>query len=171
MVCTTPGQGRLPIPDRYRGADPRNTYHYITGAMDILRGRTDRTSPRGMVSKRPGYRRWRWATGDLVMLVGRCSTFRCPAVGPAGGDNRPARPGRQGGMDYTETAETIAMREQVAMVNEGLSGLVVRQFGKRMRPGRHGGSSMATSPAAVVSTATGLPPEHPPAAAATCNAR
>ena len=24
------------IPDRYAGADPRSTYHYVTGAMDIL---------------------------------------------------------------------------------------------------------------------------------------
>ena len=35
-------------------------------------------------------------------------------------------------LDYTDTAETVAMREQVAMLNEALSGLVVLQFGKRM---------------------------------------
>ena len=35
-------------------------------------------------------------------------------------------------VDYQETADTTAMREEVAVVNEGLSRLDLRQFGKRI---------------------------------------
>ena len=39
------GKENYRIPKRYRDGDPRNTWHYTTRAMDILRGRTDhRTS-------------------------------------------------------------------------------------------------------------------------------
>ena len=74
-----------------------------------------------------------WATGDLVALVGPLldvSEHRRLSL-PAETIVLRSRLDKAV-IDYQETADTTAMREQVAVVNEGLSRLDLRQFGKRI---------------------------------------
>ena len=117
-------------PDRYRDGDPRNTYYYVTGAMDILR-------EAGLITHKTG----NWglhresiaiATGELVALIGdlcdiseaRELTAQIETIVVRGANKRP--------IDYEDTPETIAMRAEMKFINEALAGLVVLQFGKRM---------------------------------------
>ena len=128
------GKDAYRIPKRYRDGDPRNTWHYTTRAMDILESV-------GLIEQAPGlwcpngrgYQSVAWATGDLVALVGplvdvsehRRLNLRTETIVLRSRLDKAV-------VDYPETADTTAMREQVAVVNEGLSRLDLRQFGKRI---------------------------------------
>ena len=81
---------------------------------------------------RPGYQSVAWATGALVMLIGDLCDITEPREISAPAETIVLRSRLDKAVDYTETADTTAMREQVAVVNEGLSRLDLRQFGKRM---------------------------------------
>ena len=122
------------MPKRYRDGDPRNTWHYTTRAMDTL-------ASLGLIKQAlgvwcpngRGYQSVAWATGALVALVGPLVY-----VSESRRLNLPAetivlrsRPDKEV-IDYQETADTTAMREQVAVVNASLSHLDLRQFGKRI---------------------------------------
>ena len=127
------GKDAYRIPRRYRDGDPRNTWHYINRAMDTLESV-------GLIQQAPGlwcpngrgYQSVAWATGDLVALVGplvdvsehRRLTLPAETIVLRSRLDKAV-------VDYEETADTTAMREQVAVVNEGLSRLDLRQFGKR----------------------------------------
>ena len=93
------GKDAYRIPKRYRDGDPRNTWHYITRAMDTLQSV-------GLIQQAPGvwcpnsrgYQSVAWATGDLVALVGPLlDVSEHRRLNPAGGDDRPPQPARQGG--------------------------------------------------------------------------
>ena len=128
------GKDAYRIPKRYRDGDPRNTWHYTTRAMDILESV-------GLIQQAPGlwcpnsrgYQSVAWATGALVALVGplldvsehRRLNLQAETIVLRGRLDKAV-------VDYPETADTTAMREQVAVVNEGLSRLDLRQFGKRI---------------------------------------
>ena len=128
------GKDAYSIPKRYRDGDPRNTWHYTTRAMDTLHSV-------GLIEQAPGlwcpngrgYQSVAWATGDLVALVGPLLdvsehprlTLRAETIVLRSRLDKAV-------VDYPETADTTAMREQVAVVNEGLSRLDLRQFGRRI---------------------------------------
>ena len=128
------GKDAYRMPKRYRDGDPRNTWHYTTRAMDTLESV-------GLIEQAPGlwcpngrgYQSVAWATGDLVALVGplldvsehRRLTLPAETIVLRSRLDKAV-------VDYPETADTTAMREQVAVVNEGLSRLDLRQFGKRI---------------------------------------
>jgi hypothetical protein len=128
------GKDAYGIPRRYRDGDPRNTWHYTTRAMDSLESV-------GLIAQTPGlwcpngrgYQSVAWATGDLVALVGplvdvsehRRLNLRTETIVLRSRLDKEV-------VDYLETADTTAMREEVAMVNEGLSRLDLRQFRKRI---------------------------------------
>ena len=104
------------------------------GAMDILESV-------GLIQQAPGlwcpngrgYQSVAWATGALVALVGplldvsehRRLNLPTETIVLRSRLDKAV-------IDYPETADTTAMREQVAVVNEGLSRLDLRQFGKRI---------------------------------------
>ena len=128
------GKDAYRMPKRYRDGDPRNTWHYTTRAMDTL-------ASVGLIEQAPGvwcpnsrgYQSVAWATGALVALVGplvdvsehrRLNLLTETIVLRSRLDKAV--------IDYQETADTTAMREQVAVVNESLSRLDLRQFGKRI---------------------------------------
>jgi hypothetical protein len=122
------------MPKRYRDGDPRNTWHYTTRAMDTL-------ASLGLIKQAlgvwcpngRGYQSVAWATGALVALVGPLVY-----VSESRRLNLPTETivlrSRldKAVVDYQETADSTAMREQVAVVNEGLSRLDLSQFGKRI---------------------------------------
>ena len=128
------GKDAYRMPKRYRDGDPRNTWHYTTRAMDTLESV-------GLIEQAPGlwcpngrgYQSVAWATGALVALVGplvdvsehRRLNLRTETIVLRSRLDKAV-------VDYEETADTTAMREQVAVVNEGLSRLDLRQFGKRI---------------------------------------
>ena len=128
------GKDAYRIPKRYRDGDPRHTWHYINRAMDILESV-------GLIEQAPGvwcpnsrgYQSVAWATGALVALVGplldvsehRRLNLPTETIVLRSRLDKAV-------VDYPETAGTAAMREEVAVVNEGLSRLDLRQFGKRV---------------------------------------
>ena len=86
------------MPKRYRDGDPRNTWHYTTRAMDILEsvGLIEQAQGSG-VQTAVDTSRWRGPLVPWWPWLDRCSTFRASPSDPAGGDDRPAQPARQGG--------------------------------------------------------------------------
>ncbi len=128
------GKDAYNVPRRYRDGDPRNTWHYVNRAMDTLQSV-------GLIQQAPGlwrpngrgYQSVAWATGQLVALVGplidvsehRRLALRTETIVLRSRLDKAV-------VDYEETADTTAMREQVAVVNESLSRLDLRQFGKRI---------------------------------------
>lgn len=128
------GKDAYRIPKRYRDDDPRNTWHYTTRAMDILENVGLIEQARGLWCQNSrGYQSVAWATGALVALVGplldvsehRRVSLRTETIVLRNRLDKAV-------VDYQETAETTHMREQVSVVNEGLSRLDLRQFGKRI---------------------------------------
>jgi hypothetical protein len=128
------GKDAYRLPKRYRDGDPRNTWHYTTRAMDILESV-------GLIQQAPGvwcpngrgYQSVAWATGALVALVGplldvsehRRLNLPTETIVLRSRLDKAV-------VDYQETADTTGMREQVAVANENLSHLDLRQFGKRI---------------------------------------
>jgi hypothetical protein len=128
------GKDAYGIPKRYRDGDPRNTWHYTTRAMDTL-------ASVGLIEQAPGvwcpnsrgYQSVAWATGALVALVGplidvsqhRRLNLQTETIVLRSRLDKEV-------VDYPETADTIAMRGEVTVVNECLSHLDLRQFGKRI---------------------------------------
>ena len=128
------GKDAYRTPKRYRDGDPRNTWHYTTRAMDTL-------ASVGLIEQAPGlwcpngrgYQSVAWATGALVALVGplvdgsqhRRLTLQAETIVLRSRLDKAV-------VDYEETADTTAMRTQVAVINESLARLDLRQFGKRI---------------------------------------
>ena len=108
------GKDAYRIPKRYRDGDRRNTWHYTTRAMDILESV-------GLIQQVPGlwcpngrgYQSVAWATGALVALVGplldvsqhRRLTLQAETIVLRSRLDKAV-------VDYEETADTTAMREQ-----------------------------------------------------------
>jgi hypothetical protein len=128
------GKDGYRIPRRYRDGDPRNTWHYTTRAMDILAsvGLIEQASGLWCPNGR-GYQSVAWATGALVVLIGPLIDTSEPRLLNLPAETIILRSRLDKAViDYEETDDTTAMREQVAVVNQGLARLDLRQFGKRI---------------------------------------
>ncbi len=128
------GKDAYSIPKRYRDGDPRNTWHYINRAMDALHSL-------GLVEQAPGfwcpngrgYQSVAWATGALVALVGPLlDVSEHPRLNLQAETIVLRSRLDKAVVDYPETPDTTAMREKVAVVNESLSRLDLRLFGRRI---------------------------------------
>jgi len=120
-------------PKRYRDGDPRFTWHYVTGAMDALwrAGLIEHVVgewwPHGK-----GFESVAWATDELMTLVGplvdvsehRGISKRVETIVLRDRADKSE-------VDYTETAETVAMRKQVQVINDHLAQLELRDRGQK----------------------------------------
>jgi hypothetical protein len=125
------------VPQRYRCGDPRYSWHYITRSIDTL-------AQIGLINQVPGLRRPRrtgrtgfqsvaWATDELMTLIG-------PLVDVSEQRGTPRRvetivlrdPADKTEIDYTETPDTLAMREQVRILNARLAQLDLRRRGQKL---------------------------------------
>ena len=122
------------VPQRYRCGDPRYSWHYITRSLDTL-------EQIGLINQVPGLRRPRrtgfqsvaWATDELMTLIG-------PLVDVSEHRGIPRRVetivlrdrADKTEIDYTETAHTVAMREQVRILNDHLAQLDLRHRGQKL---------------------------------------
>ncbi|OBI24100.1 hypothetical protein [Mycobacterium sp. E2497] len=125
------------VPKRYREGDAFYTWHYVTGAMDILRGATLIEQEVGRWSGT--LRTWRglqsvsWATATLMGLIG-------PLVDPSEPRGVPRRVetvvlrdrADKADIDYVETAETTTMRDQLRVINEEVALLELHHQGDRL---------------------------------------
>jgi hypothetical protein len=113
------------VPQRYRRGDPRYTCHYITRSMNILKqiGLIDQALGIWCPGDR-GFQSVVWATDELMKRLG-------PLIDA---EERRALPTRDEAIvlrdrankkevDYTDTDETTAMREQLQIVNDALAQL------------------------------------------------
>ncbi|MDI3312964.1 MAG: hypothetical protein QJR12_01365 [Mycobacterium sp.] len=120
-------------PKRYRDGDPLYTWHYVTHAMDALQGAglIDHTLGRWY----PNHRGWQsvaCATERLMSLVG-------PLVDASERRGISKRVetivlrdrADQTEVDYVDTADTVAMREQVRFLNDHLAQLYLRHRGQK----------------------------------------
>ena len=123
-------------PVRYRGGDPRHTYHYVIGAVDILRAAGLIDHEKGIHAFwGEGRRSTCWATGELVGLLasvldttesrGIVADTEVIVLRGRGDYDKRALP-------YEDTPDTVAMRQQVEALNEALAQIDLRQYGKRM---------------------------------------
>jgi hypothetical protein len=119
-------------PMRYRDGDFRYSHYYVTGAMDVL-------LDAGLVEHAVG--QWRpfnkesvaWATDGLMTLIG-------PLVDVSEHRGIPRRVetivlrdrADKTEVDYTDTADTVAMREQVGIINDNLAQLELRHRGEKV---------------------------------------
>ena len=125
------------VPQRYRCGDPRYSWHYITRSIDTL-------EQIGLINQVPGLRRPRrtgrigfqsvaWATDELMTLIG-------PLVDVSEHRGIPRRVetivlrdhADKTEIDYTETPDTVAMREQVRILNDHLARLDLRRRGQKL---------------------------------------
>ncbi len=120
-------------PLRYRDKDPRATWWFVTRAIDCLEAAGLITSAVGRWSPNGrGRQSVAQATDVLVALLGplididepRAAPFKVETVVLR--DRAEKRP-----IDYPETAETAALREQVQIVNDALAQLDLYLFGRR----------------------------------------
>jgi hypothetical protein len=118
-------------PTRYRAGDRFYTWHYLTRGMDALHGA-------GMIDHTIGRREYRresiaTATDKLLDLLDPVIDFR----EPRGLLNRSEvivlrDRVHKVPIDYDETAQTVAMREEVTLLNAHLGGLHLRQQDKAL---------------------------------------
>ena len=122
------------VPQRYRCGDPRYSWHYITRSIDTL-------EQIGLINQVPGLRRPRrtgfqsvaWATDELMTLIG-------PLIDVSEHRGIPRRVetivlrdrADKTEIDYTETPDTVAMREQVRILNDHLARLDLRRRGQKL---------------------------------------
>lgn len=120
--------------DRYRRGDSYLTFHFVTGAVDIL-------VQVGLAETEIGEWGWTggvgrqsvvWPTGELIQLLE-------PVIDPAEprADLREAEvivlrdPDDKRDIDYDDTDETNAMRAQIRVLNHALAGMELFLFGRR----------------------------------------
>ena len=120
-------------PKRYRSADPRFTWWYLTRAMDFMRDAGLITHAVGVWADRNGdASRWRgrptssWPSSDPSSTSGKHAGIpeRTEAIVLRDRDDK-----RE--LDYPETGDTTAMREQVRIVNKHLARLDLYHRGKK----------------------------------------
>jgi hypothetical protein len=121
-------------PERYRDGDPRFSWYYLTKGMDILHAAGLIEHVVGKWNRYgKGFESVAWATDSLVALVE-------PLVDISESRGIPGRVetivlrdrADKTEVDYTETADTIIMREQVRIVNENLAQLELRHRGQKL---------------------------------------
>jgi len=122
-------------PKRYRTGDPRFSWHYVTKAMDHLRlaGLIEHAVGEywpGHPGK--GLESVALATGQLLCLVGPLID-EWDARAMFGNLETIVLRGRgRCDVDYEETEATVAMRDQVQIVNDALLGLELQHRGRRI---------------------------------------
>jgi hypothetical protein len=123
------------VPQRYRYGDPRYSWHYITRSIDTL-------EQIGLINQVPGLRRPRrtgrigfqsvaWATDELMTLIGPLVDVSKHRGIPRRVETIVLRDDKTE-IDYTETAHTVAMREQVRILNDHLAQLDLRHRGQKL---------------------------------------
>jgi hypothetical protein len=118
---------------RYRTGDPRFTWYYVTRAMDYLR--QARLIGHVVGEWSPycrGFESVAWASEELVELIGALIDPSEPREVARKVETIVLRDGNGREVDYEETKDTIAMRDQVRAVNLALSRLDLRRGGQRM---------------------------------------
>jgi hypothetical protein len=118
-------------PKRYRDADPRFTWHYVTGAMDALR-------QAGLIEHALG--QWyphnkesvAWATDRLLALARPLVDVSEPRGISTSVETIVLRGRDNTENDYVDTADTVAMREQVRFLNDNLAQLELRHRGQKL---------------------------------------
>ena len=119
-------------PKRYRDGDPRNTWYYVTRAMDALRHA-------GLIEHKgglwcPGHKGFQsvaWATDTLMSLLE-------PLIDPSEPRGIPRRiemiirrdRADKTEIDYVDTAETVNMRDQLGLINHMISQHELRHRGQ-----------------------------------------
>ena len=121
-------------PQRYRDGDPRFSWYYVTGAMDaLLRAGLIEHALGIWFPGTKGFQSVAWATDELMTLTG-------PVVDISGHRGISKRletivlRNRAGKteVDYVDTADTRAMREQVRILNDNLAQLDLRHHGRKV---------------------------------------
>jgi hypothetical protein len=121
-------------PQRYRDGDPRFSWYYVTGAMDHLLGAGLIEHAVGVwFPGTRGYQSVARATDELMTLIGplvEISEHRgiCKRVETIVLRDRAGKTE----VDYVDTADTMAMREQVRNVNDELAQLDLRHHGRKV---------------------------------------
>jgi hypothetical protein len=121
-------------PKRYRDGDPRFTWHYVTGAMDALRhaGLIEHVVGEWWPYAK-GFESVAWATDELMTLVEplvdvserRGISKRVETIVLRDRADKTE-------LDYTDTADTVAIRKQVQVINDHLAQLALRHRGQKL---------------------------------------
>jgi hypothetical protein len=121
-------------PKRYRDGDPRFTWYYVTGAMDALRraGLIEHVVGEWWPYTK-GFESVAWATDELMTLVEplvdvwehRGISNRVETIVLRDRADKTE-------VDYTETVDTVTMREQVRILNDHLAQLELRHRGQKV---------------------------------------
>jgi hypothetical protein len=128
------GKEAYRVPQRYRDGDPRFTWYYVTGAMDaLLRAGLIEHAVGVWFRHCKGFESVAWATDELMTLVGslvdvaehRGISKRVETIVLRDRADKTD-------VDYTETADTIIMREQVRILNDHLAQLELRHRGQKL---------------------------------------
>jgi hypothetical protein len=122
------------LPKRYRDGDPRYTWYYLTKGMDTLHAAGLIEHVVGKWCRYgKGFQSVAWATDELMTLLGPLFD-----VSERRGISKKVETivlrdrGGKTDVDYVETADTLAMREQVRILNDHLAQLDVRHHGKKL---------------------------------------
>jgi hypothetical protein len=121
-------------PQRYRDGDPLFTWHYVKRGMDALLGA-------GLIEHAvgrwyPGHQGWQsvaWATDELMTLIGhRVDVSECRGISKQVETIVLRDLADKKDVDYADTAETEAMRDQVRLLNGNLEQLRLTLKGQEM---------------------------------------
>jgi hypothetical protein len=119
-------------PERYRNGDPRFTWFYMTKGMDYLHSAGLIKHALGeWFPDSKGRQSVAWATEGLVDLIGPLVDVSEPRAIPGRVETIVLRDADKTEIDYTETADTIVMREQMQFLNEHLAQLDLRKNGQK----------------------------------------
>lgn len=128
-------RGKVPYsrPRRYRDHDGLATWHFVTTSMDHLEAAGLIEQALGFWSRNGrGRQSVAWATDDLVSLVVPWIDVHEPRVAPFMAETVVLRDrADKRHIDYPETADTAALREQVQIVNDALAQLDLFLYGTR----------------------------------------
>jgi hypothetical protein len=121
-------------PERYRDGDPRFSWYYVTGAMDALHAAGLIEHVVGKWNRYgKGFESVAWATATLVALVEPLISIWESRGIPGRVESIVLRDrADKTEIDYTETADTVVMREQVRIVNDKLAQLDLRHRGQKL---------------------------------------
>jgi hypothetical protein len=121
------------LPTRYRDGDPRFTWYYVTGAMDaLLRAGLIEHAVGLWCRYGKGSQSVAWATDGLMTLIGPLVDVSEHRGIPRRVETIVLRDGAdKTEIDYTETADTATMREQVQVLNDNLAQLDLRHRGQK----------------------------------------
>jgi hypothetical protein len=123
------------IEPRYRSADPRHSFYFVTGAVDALRraGLAGHNLGTWFGGEVHGIESTVWPKPELVDLISPLITVTEPRG--LAGDNEVLVLRRREDkveIDYTDTDNTRRMRQEIQTLNQGLQTLTLRMDGTPM---------------------------------------